>query len=116
MMSHTTRLPSPPPPEDTRAPSPARVDSPPAPTQTSPRQDVPTASIADADITPSVDPPTELVTSVTTLEVSHEIPLIPPIPTATPTPAEDITILAPSETIVPPSSKDVTPSAEVAAP
>src|SRR3954463_16606512 len=99
MTRHTTRLPSPPPPENTRAPSPARVDSPPAPTQTSPRQDVPTASIADADITPSVDPPTEPVASVTTPEVSPKIPLTPPIPFATPTPAEDITISAPSETI-----------------
>src|SRR4051812_8511935 len=43
MTSHTTRPPSPSPPEDVRVPSPPRDDSPPRPTNVSPRQDEPIA-------------------------------------------------------------------------
>src|SRR4051812_39800360 len=78
--------------------------------------DVPTTPIADADITPPVDPPIEPVAPVMTTEVLPEIPLTPTIPTATPIPTKDITISAPLETIVPPASKDATPSVGVAAP
>src|SRR3954464_3075080 len=102
MTSHTTRLPSPPPPEDSRVLSPARVDSPPAPSQTLPRQDAPVVSVADANITRSVDPPTEPAAPIVNAGVSPETPLARAVSTTTPTPAEDVSISAPSETIVPP--------------
>src|SRR3954462_12042998 len=98
MTSHTARPPYPPPPEDTRVPSPTRADSPPAPNQTSSRQDAPEVSPVDADTTRPVDISTEPAASSVNPEVSLDIPSTPTVFTATPTLAEDTSISAPSET------------------
>src|SRR4051812_48118465 len=107
MTSHSSRPPSPSPPEDVRVPSPPHDESPPEPANASPRRDEPIAPPAVSDDTPMPDHLTDSAVPLKVPEVTSTDPSPSAVLAYAPMSTEVTTNSTSLETVIPPAAKDV---------